>query len=53
MSLSLAQPLSVGVYSSGEYMDVVLSEERDPEEIINKLNECTASGIKFINAKGI
>ena len=53
MTLSLAQPLSVGVYSSGEYLDLVLTEERDPEEIINKLNERTASGIKFLNATGI
>ena len=27
MALSLAQPLSVGVYSDGEYMDIVLTEE--------------------------
>ena len=26
MSLSIAQPLSVGVYSDGEYLDLVLTE---------------------------
>lgn len=26
MTLSIAQPLSVGVYSEGEYMDIVLSK---------------------------
>ncbi|MGL5085822.1 MAG: TIGR03936 family radical SAM-associated protein, partial [Clostridium sp.] len=26
MALSIAQPLSVGVYSDGEYMDIVLAE---------------------------
>ena len=29
MSISIAQPLSVGMYSCGEYMDVVLEEEID------------------------
>lgn len=48
MSLSMAQPLSVGVYSTGEYMDLVLVEELDCSEVIDRLNEVTASGVKFI-----
>ncbi len=50
MTLSIAQPLSVGVYSEGEYMDIVLKEELDIDEVLNKLNERTASGIKFLKA---
>ncbi len=50
MSLSLAQPLAVGVYSSGDYMDLELEEERDTEEIIEKLNESSPIGIKFLKA---
>ena len=48
---SLAQPLSVGVYSEGEYMDLILVEDMPIEEVISRLNEKTASGIKFISAK--
>ena len=53
MALSIAQPLSVGVYSSAEYMDIVLVEELQEEEIINRLNEKTASGIKFLEARKV
>lgn len=53
MALSIAQPLSVGVYSSGEYMDLILDEEADENEVIAKLNDKTASGIRFLAAKKI
>lgn len=53
MALSLAQPLSVGVYSEGEYMDLILEAELDGKEIISRLNEKSAPGIKFIEAKRI
>lgn len=53
MAMSIAQPLSVGVYSSGEYMDIVLVEEMDEAEIIERLNAKSASGIKFISATKI
>ena len=53
MALSIAQPLSVGVYSDGEYLDLVLTEELKEEEVINTLNEFTPPTIKFICAKGI
>ena len=45
MALSIAQPLGVGVYSSGEYMDLIL--------VIDRLNEKSASGIKFMTATQI
>lgn len=50
MSLSIAQPLSVGVYSCGEYLDVVFTEELKEEEIIDSLNKHTVGGVKFLNA---
>lgn len=53
MAMSIAQPLSVGVYSDAEYMDIVLTEELNEEEVINRLNEKTASGIRFLTAKKV
>lgn len=50
MSLSLAQPLAVGVYSTGDYLDVDLDAYVNPEEMINKLNNCSPLGIKFLHA---
>lgn len=50
MSLSIAQPLSVGVYSSGEYLDAVLTVDMDENEILEALNENTVGGIKFLSA---
>jgi radical SAM-linked protein len=46
MNLSIAQPLSVGMYSIGDYMDVVLTEELDENYIKDALNENMPSGIK-------
>ncbi|NOW88240.1 radical SAM-linked protein [Clostridium beijerinckii] len=53
MNTSIAQPLSVGVYSSGEYMDMVLTTEMDENKIVDKLNEIAPSGIKYISALAI
>ena len=39
MALSIAQPLSVGVYSDGEYLDLVLTESLGVGEVIEKLNK--------------
>lgn len=47
MDLSLAQPLSVGIYSSGEYMDVVFTEEVEKESVKNALNESAPGGIRI------
>lgn len=49
MTISIAQPLSVGVYSKGEYMDVVFTEEVDTKVILDKLNENTPSGVSFLD----
>lgn len=53
MTTSIAQPLSVGVYSSGEYMDMVLNSEMDEKEIIDRLNQTSTRGIKFISATAV
>ena len=53
MSTSIAQPLSVGVYSCGEYMDMVLDREMDEKEIIDRLNSTAPSGIKYLSALAI
>lgn len=53
MNTSIAQPLSVGVYSSGEYMDMVLITEIDEKEIVDKLNATAPSGIKYISATAV
>ncbi|WP_315116921.1 TIGR03936 family radical SAM-associated protein [uncultured Clostridium sp.] len=49
MNISLAQPLSVGMFSKGEYMDINLSEDLEPMYIKEKLDENSPSGVKFIN----
>jgi len=53
ISLSLAQPLAVGVYSSGDYMDVAFEEELDENIIKEKLNASAPVGIKVFEAKKI
>lgn len=47
MTLSLAQPLSVGVYSEGEYLDTVFNEEIDTEFAKKSLNDNSPMGIRF------
>ena len=48
-----AEPLSVGVYSSGEYLDMVLVDEMNEDEIIARLNATAPGGIKYISALAI
>lgn len=50
MSIAIAQPLSVGIYSEGEYMDVVFNEKSEPSVIIEKLNNSAPMGIKIFDA---
>ncbi|MEW8956131.1 TIGR03936 family radical SAM-associated protein [Clostridium sp.] len=53
MSLSIAQPLSVGHYSKGDYMDLILTEDMDIEEVKDRLNKFSNIGIKFLSATAI
>ncbi|WP_084671909.1 TIGR03936 family radical SAM-associated protein [Hathewaya proteolytica] len=50
ISLSIAQPLAVGVYSEGEYLDLIMNTEIDEDEIIRVLNENSPMGVKFLEA---
>jgi radical SAM-linked protein len=47
MSLSIAQPLSVGIYSTGEYMDLVLENEMPESEIKELLIKNAPMGINI------
>ena len=49
MAVSIAQPLSVGVYSMGEYMDVVFNKELEEKFIMDKMNANTPRGIKILD----
>lgn len=48
INMSMAQPLAVGVYSSGDYMDAAFEEEIDNEIIKDKLNSSAPMGIRII-----
>lgn len=47
VNMSLAQPLAVGIYSSGDYMDLELSQDVDTKVIMEKLGKSTPPGIKI------
>ena len=47
MAISIGQPLSVGMYSEGEYMDVDFEEKLSEEFIKEQLNANSPMGIKF------
>jgi radical SAM-linked protein len=49
MSTSLAQPLSVGMYSKGEYMDMELTEAVEESVILNSFNHNAPAGIKVLD----
>ncbi|MBU3145567.1 TIGR03936 family radical SAM-associated protein [Clostridium sp. CF012] len=53
MAVSIAQPLSVGTHSSGEYMDVVLNCELEEKYIMDKMNENSPRGIKILDVVNI
>ncbi len=44
--MSFALPLSVGATSDGEYLDMSMVSEMDPEEIVDRLNGAMNEGIK-------
>ena len=53
MAVSIAQPLSVGVHSKGEYMDVVLSCELEEKYILDIMNENSPRGIKILDVVAV
>lgn len=48
MKLSIAQPLSVGMYSTGEYLDIDFREEVNSEEIIKSFNASSTDNLKLL-----
>ncbi|WP_287823531.1 TIGR03936 family radical SAM-associated protein [Clostridium sp.] len=48
MKLSIAQPLSVGMYSLGDYLDIEFKEEVDTSEIERRFNESSNENIKLL-----
>lgn len=53
MNTSLCQPLSVGVYSSSEYLDIYLQDKIRTIDIIDSLNNVSSKGIKFLYAEEV
>lgn len=53
INLSLAQPLAVGVYSSGDYMDAGFAEDIDENIVKEKLNASAPMGIKVFEVTKI
>lgn len=53
INMSIAQPLSVGVYSCGEYMDICFESEVEESEIKCRLNENAPVGVKVLEVKRI
>ncbi|MGI5850669.1 MAG: TIGR03936 family radical SAM-associated protein [Caldicoprobacterales bacterium] len=49
--LSFASALAVGVTSEGEYLDIYLKDDMDPELLCNKMNEKLPSGIRFVEGR--
>ena len=50
MAFVIAMPLSVGVYSEGDYADLYLYEDVECEKVLRKLNENSLEGIRFLEA---
>lgn len=53
MALGIAQPLSVGSYSEGDYLDIYLEDDMPEAAVRELLNENSAVGIKFIEVSKI
>lgn len=50
MKLSIAQPLSVGMYSLGDYMDIEFKESVKEEDIEKRFNENSTENLKLLKA---
>jgi len=50
-SMVFGLPLSVGVSSESEYMDIELTEEVDKDLFLSKINEALPEGLKCLEAK--
>lgn len=48
---SIASPISLGLESEGEYMDIELNEEMSPEEFKSKLNQVLPKDMQILEAR--
>lgn len=46
--LSIAAPLSVGITSEAEYLDLVLDENREIDELLSQINEICPPGLRML-----
>lgn len=46
--LAFASALAVGMTSEGEYMDILLEQDLEPEEFCNRMNEVLPLGIRML-----
>lgn len=53
INMSIAQPLSVGIYSTGEYMDLYLEREISVDEIMKKLNDSAPRGVEILEVNKV
>lgn len=51
MRLSFGYPLSLGVESIGEYFELDLTENVNPNKIVNELNEVLPNKVKILSAR--
>lgn len=49
--MSFAQPLSVGLESNGEYMDIEVHSITSCTDVMDRLNQVSAPGIKVVSVK--
>lgn len=47
--MSFASPLSVGLTSCGEYMDIEVHATEDSQEMIRRINEVSAEGLEILS----
>jgi len=51
MLMSFALPLPLGMESAKDYAEIVLSEEMDVREILERLNQSTPEGLNFLTVR--
>jgi radical SAM-linked protein len=53
INLAIGPPLAVGLISQGEYFDLELTEEMEPEKLLTDLNSASPEHLKFLKAVAV
>lgn len=53
INLAIGPPLAVGLISKGEYFDLELEQELEPEKLLADLNSASTEHLKFLNAAAV